>query len=226
MQVNRAKPHISLQWMMGLRGQSLRIPINKIYRAFPELDEYTDQQCQLLVKRVQLSGFSKFTANGAAFGGFIVGLIAMLPMIYALIALLQAVDPIWQSRITEDYRAFIWAFGLFWPAAVGGLIGRDMVLRRLLIKAINVHIDRVRCPQCKYILIGQREHHGAVTCPECGHSATLRSLGLVAADLIPPESAKMPLGREMDREMGDSIPDKDGTLAHLRQHQTDNPVNR
>ena len=214
----------------------MRIPINNIYRAFEELDDYTDQQCKMLMQRVKLSALAKQSINGAAFLGFIIGLVAMLPFIYALLELLKAGDPAWQQQAMENQRGTIWAFGLFWPAAVGALIGRDMVLRKMLIKAINVQIDRVRCPECKYILIGQREHNGSVTCPECGHSTLLRILGLVAADLIPPDSALMPLGREMESELeGETegeiedepenpIRDPRDTLAHLKQHQADNPV--
>lgn len=30
----------------------MRIPLNKVYRAFPELDQFSDEQCEVFVKRV------------------------------------------------------------------------------------------------------------------------------------------------------------------------------
>jgi hypothetical protein len=32
----------------------MRIPRHKLYRAFPELDIYTDRQCEVLMRRVKL----------------------------------------------------------------------------------------------------------------------------------------------------------------------------
>ena len=34
----------------------MRIPISKIYRAFPEFDAFTDEQCERFMLRVKLSG--------------------------------------------------------------------------------------------------------------------------------------------------------------------------
>lgn len=34
----------------------MRIPLSKIYRAFPELDSFTDEQCKRFMKRIEVSG--------------------------------------------------------------------------------------------------------------------------------------------------------------------------
>lgn len=91
--------------------------------------------------------------------------------------------------------------GLLMPA-LSAMLVRDVLLRRALKKAIELKVERVRCRQCEYILIGQRAFKDAVTCPECGNTATLESLGITEDDLIPPNSVE----EEMERRVGADAP--------------------
>ena len=110
--------------------------------------------------------------------------------------------PWWLSDEAFPYAASALLISVLTVPALTALLVRDVILRRLLIAAIRVRIDKVRCKQCKYILIGQRERDGAVVCPECGAALLLSELGLVAADLVPPESVEDELGRAMDEQLG------------------------
>ena len=70
---------------------------------------------------------------------------------------------------------------------LSGLVVRDGGLRVLLRRAIAERIKRVRCLECRYVLLGQTVTNGSVRCPECGATVTLKRLGLESAnELLPP----------------------------------------
>ena len=165
----------------------MRIPTRKIYRAFPEFDQFSDEQCERFMQRVQVSGLRKtlpqavfLAVTGAGlvvacgFSGFIFGVL----------------EEELQSRRNGDvlsifdFLVFLIAFGL--PVFLG-LIARDFTLRRHLTLVINEKLDRIRCLSCRYILIGQVVREDQVTCPECGFAMSLGQLGIVEEDLIPPD---------------------------------------
>ena len=175
----------------------MRIITRRIYRAFPELDDFTDKQCKLLMQRVRVAKSARAGMGVAALG---MGFIAF---ILGLITSFVLFDPLENLFLDLGFRAFerlaiasSFLIALS-PGFVTALITRDLILRRMLLKAIRIRIDKVRCPKCKYILIGQSENNGAVTCPECGQTTFLKQLGLEPRDLIPPESAADLTGRRM-----------------------------
>ena len=175
----------------------MRLPTSKIYRAFSELDGFNDAQCQLLMQRVRLEMSSRQTMILAVIGVALAVMLVMWPIMNQILEILKQHNPRWAMAGRDLWRMWVWTLGVVLPATVAGFYTRDTFMRKLLVRAINVHIERVRCPQCKYILIGQRDHNGSVTCPECGHTTLLHLLGLEPADLIPPDSALAPLGREL-----------------------------
>jgi len=192
----------------------MRIPMRKIYRAFPELDAYTDAQCELLMQRVNLSMVSRQAIRGMTFAAVVVTLIVMLPIMYVFVDTLIQGNPGWGMVRYDGERSLVWTVGMVGPAVLAGFLTRDTVLRKQLVSAITLHIEKVRCPECKYILIGQRDHNGAVTCPECGHTTLLRLLGLEPADLIPPESAADPFGRKMGESVdGETVSKNAGDIG-------------
>ncbi len=163
----------------------MRIPIRKIYRAFPELDEFSDEQCERFMRRIEVSGVSK-TTPGLAF--LVVGGIGLLfgCVISAGI----------HSGIEDRYRnSALWFVTLLSAAPVFvttllpvliGFVARDLLLRRQFKQVINEKLERIRCLDCRYVLIGQVPRDDLVTCSECGRVHQLRELGIVAEDLIPP----------------------------------------
>ncbi|MEM9415985.1 MAG: hypothetical protein AAGA29_10995 [Planctomycetota bacterium] len=169
----------------------MRIPINKVYRAFPELDDYSDEQCERLMRRVQLQQGQSIGINmiiGISFVG-----LAFLIFITCKVVIASLEIPVHVANRQEDMillLGFVTVFGL--PAAVC-LFLRDYILRKRLTGAINYAIDRVRCLSCKYILIGQSAKEEHVTCPECGARQHLSELGITEADLIPPETGAAPV---------------------------------
>ena len=166
----------------------MRIPRDKLYRAFPELDRFSDEQCERFVQRVRITATYRL-GSWAAIGFTVVvatGLIAS-----GLAVLDEHLHrSLWLklSRRTADTLLLVyWLVPIVSIPPFVGLLTRDIVLRIYLRWAVQMQIERVRCRSCKYLLIGQVANAGLVTCPECGARNSLQSLGLTEQDLVPPE---------------------------------------
>jgi predicted RNA-binding Zn-ribbon protein involved in translation (DUF1610 family) len=150
----------------------MRLLTMKLYRAFPELDGYNDDQCRMFVHAAReglLPGF----------GRLVLVLVVTLPTL-----LLGLLATIW---LAERWRIFdhplgldslTWHFAAFLPAAaflllsgpVAGYLVRDLSLRRRLLFVLRVSGV---CPSCGYSVIGlpvisTTEGGSSVRCPECG----------------------------------------------------------
>ncbi|MFI4861277.1 MAG: hypothetical protein ACIAXF_11415 [Phycisphaerales bacterium JB063] len=168
----------------------MRVPTTKIYRAFAELDDLTDEQCILLMRRVRLR---VGTNLGVGFLLTILYVVLLVLTVIAVNAVGMLLDPEGAfGKRHEFLLGFVVMFlGFGIPAAITMGV-RDYVLRKRLTSAINYEIDRVRCLACKYILIGQVARDGHVVCPECGARQHLAELGITEADLIPPKAIATP----------------------------------
>lgn len=177
----------------------MRIPLSKVYRAFPELDRFSDAECERYVKR----------ARRAQLKWMWVPVVAM-PFSLALIAGLIFI-------ITKTLDPTIRAIGRFADRALGGVFdavfGPDLfpsdllvpgafllastigpwltfaVLRdRLLRRAIARRLEITECTACEQSLVGlpllADQPTAAVRCPECGAVMVLSHLGLTPADII------------------------------------------
>lgn len=142
----------------------MRLLTRKIYRAFPELDSFSDEQCVRFVKAVNASK-TRLVIRGLISTVFAIG----LGIVFLGLA-------IWGA--TELADAWHFSEGLFWVfwgvsgtlallfAFIPGLILGDLLLRlsvRSLLKRCGA------CPQCGYSLLGIRVGpEFVITCPECG----------------------------------------------------------
>ena len=160
----------------------MRILTKRLYRAFPELDRFSDIQCGLLMRRVHLDVAARFIVRAAPLLASGVALLLVVVLLVVTEILVPA------QKLFRDADILFGLLASLGLAALAGLLARDLLLRRFLIKAIRLRIDRVRCLSCRYILIGQRPDGDAVSCPECGTTNYLHALGITAADLIPPAS--------------------------------------
>ena len=167
----------------------MRVLSRKLWRAFPELDQYDDEVCQRYLARARAT-------NGNQYDPFLI-----------LIAVIAAFAfSIWISSSHHWFLRWIAAFitnrkqpgamletfiDLFvfvsgiWMPYVAGFLARD----RLLHRSLKKHLGGAICPNCRYSLVGLGLHgpEGAkrVTCPECGHEAALTILNLTEADINP-----------------------------------------
>lgn len=152
----------------------------KVYRAFPELDRFTDDECERYVAHIVRSTSYRLVMMCialpvAAASCLIVGLFAF-----------RIVD-LFGIYVMPDASRFllipVLATVVLMTPGIASLLTRDAILRRYL----NHHVGKARCLTCSYSLLGQATSHGIVRCPECGIQTTLSALGLRSeADLLPP----------------------------------------
>jgi DNA-directed RNA polymerase subunit RPC12/RpoP len=164
----------------------MRIPREKIYRAFPELDPFSDEECERFVLQVQTQkriGPWPFLAGA---GVFLFLAIVVYPALgFAAVNI--------RIRIRSDefrtITAVVLMTILFGAPLLAGLHIRDRRLRR----AIGDRINLARCSHCRHSLLGlpllgDDSPDPSVRCPECGQVLRLADLGLTPADLIPRSS--------------------------------------
>ena len=142
----------------------MRFIASPIYRAFPELDVFTDEQCRNYLQRVY----------GGVRARVAVGLVSLVCGVGWALAvgwvcvLVSNANP-GRTTIVGVFAlaAVTAAFGL------GTLISRDVLLR-LLVRRVLGEVGL--CPSCDYSAMGLLVSVDfAVTCPECGNGIDLSS---------------------------------------------------
>lgn len=140
----------------------MRIIASPIYRAFPELDVFTDEQCTNYLQRVY-GGVPARVAVG------LVSLVLGVGVAFAVgwvCVLAFSANPGRNSVVGVFALAAVTAgFGF------GTLISRDVLLR-LLVRRVLAEVGL--CPSCDYSAMGLLVSVDfAVTCPECGNGINL-----------------------------------------------------
>ncbi|MBY0113661.1 MAG: hypothetical protein K2Y21_12640 [Phycisphaerales bacterium] len=156
----------------------MRIPGRKIWRAFKELDQFSDEQCARFVRAATAFGWGAIIRGVAL---FLIGASSLLGVLWALTEFTYDWDrtfrPAWLA-IPTTFAAWIGGVSLS-PLVV--LVIRDWILRRRIHHLLR---DRGVCSACRYSLIGLPV--GAdlrVACPECGLTTIVdQSLGELVLD--------------------------------------------
>lgn len=157
----------------------MRVPMDKVYRAFPELDRFSDAECIAWVKRAE-----RVHAKYLALGTFVAIAGAMMLAIPAFVV--GWAPAMWMMEPKWHYPSVLWLPAILWAVLVsalpfvGSLAVRDWCLRR----CIGIQIAGARCEKCSYSLLGLPIHEGWVTCSECGQRLSLKQLGLTPEDLL------------------------------------------
>lgn len=143
----------------------MRLIARKVYRAFPELDRFSDHQCERFVRAVNRK-YRSFVLRW-----FLVGTLSAL----ALAASLALVEWLLYERDNgwRTYQRVPWfiadLLSLALPLMLAGgvaLVTRDIVIRLQIRRVIKT---RGTCLTCGYSLLGIRvAEDRTVTCPECG----------------------------------------------------------
>lgn len=149
----------------------MRIPTHNVCRAFPELDSFSDEQCQRFLDAIlQRHWLSRLGLNVMTVVLFVVGGFGLMR---AVVAVLQSFnrpsDP--NAGITLVLLAVI--VGTF-VGGMSGLLIRDRWLRRRL----AARILELVCAGCGYSLLGLAATDGKIICPECGNPCELSSRGI------------------------------------------------
>ncbi len=136
----------------------------KVYRAFPEFDRFTDEQCRRILAADRPFDRTRVTRElkvcGLAFGA------AALPAI-GIHRLVEWLQP----ALTRSPNLAVVVDGVALTAPCLLLLGltlgfRDWLVRRDLRRLINT---RGSCAACRYVLLGlPASEESTVACPECG----------------------------------------------------------
>jgi hypothetical protein len=164
----------------------MRVPISRVYRAFPELDRFSDAECEqfvLLAKQQQRASRVIAIFIGIALAGVVVattiGIVAFVGM--SLDAVLPLSTWSLQYPLIFDLSIVLGFVGL--PAALGAYAA-FFVRDRWLKSAILDKLLRAKCGSCNYSLLGLSVSDDRIQCPECGTVYVLADLGMTAADFI------------------------------------------
>lgn len=160
----------------------MRVPFSEIYRAFPELDGFSDAECKRFVQRARaekarVRAMELLTAF-AGLAGLILG--TALGAFLARVlndTLFSSVHPF---TFDESVRPILMVVLAGLCAAGGAAFVRDRWLR----DAITKRLSQAACPACAYSLLGLKPVNGHVTCPECALPISLIDRGLTQADLL------------------------------------------
>lgn len=145
----------------------MRLLTRKIYRAFPELDSYGDEQCVRFVRAARRVLWVR------CFHSLVISLVTLVALAPGIAMMAMLAD--WMSMgrnnpgWSEGLKLGAWilsAVPLLGTGLVLGYLTRDWLLRRRLRYVLRI---RGQCPECGYGLVGlavSADNH--VTCPECG----------------------------------------------------------
>lgn len=167
----------------------MRLVSRKIWRAFPELDQYDDATCRRYMARARrtrnMTHDFVLTWGGAVLG-LVFAIIFASPHYHALhwVSTKMIRSPHVGVMIDTFLILLVFVSFLWFPLLVGFRI-RD----HLLARSIRKHLDGAICPDCHYSLIGLElfghEDARRVKCPECGREFALRHLSLSEFDINP-----------------------------------------
>jgi hypothetical protein len=156
----------------------MRLPTSKIYRAFGELDRFSDEQCERFLSVAQRPLW-KWALRWMVY--LLVALVVLVLGMIIVTAVFQVIFP--RGRIANDPAWFPMA--LIATVAISGapvfsaLLLRDWMLRKLVRRVIGT---RGVCRGCGYRLLGLPVSASCqVRCPECGEDSDVDpSLGELA----------------------------------------------
>lgn len=143
----------------------MRFPFTKIYRAFPELDNYRDDQCERFV-----------TAARGRWGRRLLRLILAMIVafvsqvaLWALIVFASSAD--WVNGFRAQYDSVFMTIALLltFPVTFIGFLPALLLRDRMLLGQIrSILIERGFCIKCHYSLVGLPvSERKFVQCPDC-----------------------------------------------------------
>ncbi|MCW5776169.1 MAG: hypothetical protein KIS87_07005 [Phycisphaeraceae bacterium] len=147
----------------------MRIPLSRVWRAFPELDRFTDEQCERFVRAACRTG-RRHVHRAALLVLFFLFVVASV-LLAAGIA--HVFERLWApssrgARVANVVLVVLMLAIVALPPVLTMLIRDRLLLRRIR----RVLRTRGACPGCRYTLVGLPVSAAlAVVCPECGYEA-------------------------------------------------------
>ncbi len=172
----------------------MRLPFGKVWRAFPEFDNYSDAECRHIVAAAKINrpwltiGVPRIV---------LIGLLIGWP-VYWVVGVLYFNVHRWAPVPADDGIALVvLAVTTVMVALVMRLLVRDLCLAW----ALKVEIDRAACRKCgqsmqgvpvREVGLGGDPSKRFVRCPECGKEWNLLESGITPRDLVPWEARGIP----------------------------------
>ncbi|MBL8990029.1 MAG: hypothetical protein JNJ48_00455 [Phycisphaerae bacterium] len=151
----------------------MRLPVSRVYRAFPELDRFSDELCETYVRRITQRHAGAWSAlNMLALG------LAMASTMVLMVADRSLSRGL--ALVPHDGLLPILALAAPTLGGVAGLLIRDRWLRTRLRRALG----DTNCDGCSYSLLGLPPADGFICCPECGRRMRPSERGLTFADFL------------------------------------------
>lgn len=163
----------------------MRLPVSRVYRAFPELDRYSDEQCARFIRAAR-QGKIRRTVHTA-----IIGLVFFLTLIVSIWLAVVILEAYSAHRTLDISHPLLTWYGLLLnivtvvamisAAPLLAFFMRDFFLLRQLRYVLRT---RGVCVSCRYSLVGlDVGPELRVICPECGETTTVDpSLGELTTD--------------------------------------------
>lgn len=155
------------------------MPAQPFYRVIPQLADYPDEFCRLLIRRLVVRG--PRYAVLAAVNGAVAVLIAAAVALVGVPIVLAFVSP-GGSRVGADWAwpaSMVTGVAAFWVSY--RTLARGTILSMLRDAIRPRFIDGARCIACGYALDGLRGADFRIVCPECGRRVPI---GRAAAPLV------------------------------------------
>lgn len=158
----------------------MRLVTRNIWRAFPELDRFSEEQCRRFVaaaRRGRLLRLLACLGCGALIAAATMFLLLKLGR-YILITVPTAFLSVGTISLVWIILGMLLAL---MPTFVGPLLLRDRLIRRQLRHTIDT---RGTCGHCRYVLLGLKAADDlTICCPECGHLTVAdESMGELVTD--------------------------------------------
>jgi hypothetical protein len=196
----------------------VRIPFEKVYRAFPEFDRFSDQRCEAYLRYVrERYAWMPLATVVLWIGGFLLGaMCGMLSFVWARRLLPRA---LWKATVgSDDTGVSVVSSVVLLAVSIGvpvllAVIVRDRLLRTVLRKQLR----GVECKQCGYSLLGAAVTEGCVQCPECGHAFAIFKHGLTPKDFDVRAENDLPAAAEPPKPIELDWAEKQRLIDRLRE---------
>lgn len=144
----------------------MRVIVRQLWRAFPELDPFSDQQCRLFLRSARRTRRHMLRGNGLLASAFVLSLLMVGGVTFALFYHMRDGEVSWWP---QTWRVLV-SGGGFAVAAFGLLRLRDRTLRR---SVLHLFATRGSCEACGHAMSGLPIPEDGLRCPECGHRKAL-----------------------------------------------------
>ncbi|MBX3404802.1 MAG: hypothetical protein KF699_15440 [Phycisphaeraceae bacterium] len=155
----------------------MRLPrLLAYYRAYPEFDGYSDEQCRKLLLQARLRrGDAAWVLPLLAAGGFAAAWSVIALGLVRIAAALLGLTLTGESTL----------LGVFMFVTPAFIVVYSWVRRSMLVRSVRRLVNRAACPFCEFSLVGLPVKINTVRCPECGEKVRLSEHGIRHEDLRP-----------------------------------------